>query len=100
MRAKTGNITSWTAAITALMAAGLASGTAARAATPEAVPVACSTAALTAALSSAGNRATLTLRQVHVPPDRRLPAISKIQHPGNGATLQRSTAPGTPVRDH
>jgi len=102
MRAKTAKLTSRTATVTALMAAGLASGTAARAATPEVVPVACSAAALAAAISNAGDDATLTLTVgCTYRLTAGLPAISGSESDdltiaGHGATLQRSTAPGTP----
>jgi hypothetical protein len=89
---------SWTATIITLMAAGLAYGTAAQAATPQVVPVACSAAALAAALSSAGEGATLTLAaRCTYRLTAGLPAISQdLSIVGHGATLQRSTAPGTP----
>ncbi len=98
MRAKTAKIASWTATISTLMAAGLASGTAAQAATAQVVPVACSAAALAAALSSAGEGATLTLAaRCTYRLTAGLPAISQdLTIVGHGATLQRSTAPGTP----
>ena len=98
MRAKTAKITSWAATITTLIAAGLASGTAAQAATAQVVPVACSAAALAAALSSAGEGATLTLApRCTYRLTAGLPAISEdLSIVGHEATLQRSTAPGTP----
>ena len=98
MRAKTAKIASWTATITTLMAAGLVSGTAAQAATAQVVPVACSAAALAAALSSAGEGATLTLAaRCTYRLTAGLPAVSEdLSIVGHGATLQRSTAPGTP----
>jgi hypothetical protein len=91
-------IASWTATITTLMAAGLASGTAAQAATAQVVPVACSAAALAAALSSASEGATLTLAvRCTYRLTAGLPAIyDDLSIVGHGATLQRSTAPGTP----
>jgi hypothetical protein len=98
MRANTAKITSWTATVTALMAAGLAPGTAARAAPAQAVPVACNAAALATALSSAGEGATLALAAgCTYRLTAGLPAVvNDLTIAGNGATLQRSTAPGTP----
>jgi hypothetical protein len=85
MRAKTAKIASWIATITTVIAAGLASGPAARAATAQVVPVACSAAALALAA-----RCTYRLTA-------GLPAIyDDLSIVGHGATLQRSTAPGTP----
>ena len=60
--------------------------------------MACSAAALAAALSSAGEGATLTLApRCTYRLTAGLPAISEdLSIVGHGATLQRSTAPGTP----
>jgi hypothetical protein len=98
MRAKTARITPWAATITTLVAAGLASGPAARAAAPPVVPVACSAGALAAALGSAGEGATVTLAaRCTYRLTAGLPAISDdLTIVGHGATLQRSTVPGTP----